>query len=1081
MAQTLNLFVRKVLADNLRRLLVVGLIICTDGHTQGSLFAAQTTLPAAAPVFASPTPPQNLLFSPTAIAYTFSVDKSRPSLTDSLIYTITIWNDPLLADTLRRVEAEFILPRFPNGNFALQLATFRYNGSYPFVINAAQGKITWQLGDIVRHSPPLPQDTASIVFSFRFADAGEFALECGENPISAFARVSFLDNNGRRIYAGTERPAVSTLELAADFIATGVVNNKTIIQRGDTLARTYSYRNAGNVGREVRLCLKIPPGFTASAIRVAPSGLPVQMPAPDSICVALGFIAAGASGAVTLFFPVDQNLPAEVDSLCLRGALVTDCDREPANNFYQQDCAATQPLDLLAIIKSAQRSLIQIGDTLAYTICFENLDSLVTAWNLTITDTLPPGVDLIAADTTYTFANGVLTWQRARLLPRQSGVLRLFVRVRADYFAMQAPGRECLGAPLGNTVHITSTAQDGSPGPESPEQLANNRSTASVSLAPFGDLLEINQSVAALSPANLARLLPDDTLLYVLDYGNRNARLIASNVTVIDSLPNALFAQLVLPPPPGFVYDAANNVLRRENFSLAPNESAAASFRLVLRSGNGLCTALNLGNRARIFSANAIDCRLDNNISTSSVTLPAQQNLLRLSVSTPNTVAPSSGFDLILNYANLSDLALSNVVAREVLPYPFTVLTINNNGVLLGPNQITWQLGALPPRATGSVSLRAQALDSAFCAPFAAQNFAWLSSASSDCDTSDDTSRTAITISASPPEEQARLIVQTITLNDANNDGCAEQGERILARVLFVNENRRNLSAREIRFIAPRAEANARTWPMALLDLTPALVAPNDTGLAVFEFIITENDFTADTLTLSGTITAQGFCAQVYENLAGFGVRFCPRPQVVLTRVDINDDNGDLDGFASEGETLNLIVVYQNTGAIVADSVDATITLSLPGFNILRATPTTINALPIRLRRRLVPGQSDSVFVQVRYDNFSFADQALVLSAFLQVTALAGPQPVSSDQIFIRRDCFARPNPFIPSHHPNGVRFAPNDGESVKIFDAQGHLVRALRSSQTWDGLNESGQLCNPGLYIWKIANACEGTIVVVR
>ena len=765
----------------------------------------------------------------------------------------------------------------------------------------------------------------------------------------------------------------------------------------------------------------------------------------------------------------------------MRGTLVTDCDREPANNFYRQDCFKAGPLDLLALAKSAQRNLIKIGDTLAYMIRFENVDSLVTAWNVTITDILPLGVDLIAADTAYTFANGVLTWQRAQLLPSQSAELRFTVRVRADYYATQAPGLECVGASLNNTATITSTAQDGSPSPESLNQLANNRSAATVSLEPLRDLLALTQNVSALLPANFARLLPGDTLQYVITYGNRNARVAVNNVTVLDSLPEARFAEIVLPPPSGFVYDAGNHLLRRENFSLAPSESLTVSFRLILRNADALCTALNLTNRARIFASTNTDCRLDNNSSTSNVPLPAQVNLLRLNVQTPNTVTPNQAFNLILNYENFSDLTLNNVRVREILPYPFSVLALNDGGMLLGANQIQWQLGSLSPRASGSVSLRVQAPDSAFCAPLTVQTFAWISSEPRDCDTSDDTSRFAITISASPLDEQARLLVQTIELSDSNGDGCAEVGERIVARVRFVNDNRRNLSARQIRFIDPRVFVGARAWPMNLLELNPIILAPNDTGLAVFEFIIAENNFTADTLTFSGTITAEGFCAQNFATRLGRGVRFCPQPEVTLLRVDINDDSGDRDGFASEGETLNLIIVYQNTGPIAADSVAATITISLPGFTILRAQPARITALPIRLRGGLALGQRDSVFIQVRYDNFAFSDQVIVLSAFLQVTTLAGPQPAGSDPIFIRRDCFARPNPFIPSHHPNGVRFAPNDGETVKIFDAHGYLVRALRSSQIWDGRDEAGQLCNPGIYIWKIAGACEGTIVVVR
>ncbi len=1080
MAQAYGSLVRKVLTYCLRIIWVAGLIgSSSDAAIPFSCAASAAASVLEKPDFASTSRPDDPPAVAAAIAYTFSVDKSHPEISDSLIYSLVIWNDPLLSDTLRSVEAEFYLPRLQNGNFALQFATFRYTGPYPFATDAAQGKITWQLGDLIRHMPRLPSDTAYVAFSFHLADVSEFALECGENPLTAFARVSFLDARGQRIYPGTQRAAESTLALTPDFVALGVTSNPQRLQRGDTLAVTYSYRNAGNVGRALMLCMRIPNGISRSGILATPDSLRLQLLPPDSLCVDLGFIPAGHAGAITLRLPIEQNLSAQADSLCLRGALVTDCDREPANNFYNQICSQVEPLDLLAAMKTAERNRVEVGDTLDYTIRFENRDALVTAWNVVITDVLPLGVDLLMADTAFTFTNGVLTWQRAQLLPRESGTLHFSVRIRPDFYATQGRGLACLGAQITNSVTITSTAPDGSPSPEAQIMMANNSGAVAVHIAPLGDLLEITQMVTALSPANLASLLPGDTLQYALFYGNRSTRLLASNVTVIDSLPGSRFVQLLQPLPPGFSYDAANNVLRRENFSLAPNESTSAVFRIVLRNDNAPCAALSLTNRARILSSDSLECRWDNNSASSTVALPAQQNLLRLNVQMPSAIAPNGIVDVVLHYSNLSDVALANVVARNVLPYPLLVRAINDGGTLLGSHQIQWLLGTLPPQASGSVSLQAQVLDSIFCAPMAIANLAWLSSEPRDCDTRDDTSRAATTILASPIAEQARLLVQDIALRDANGDGCIEPGERIVAQIRIVNRNQRNLSARQIQFIVPRAILS-KDWPMAQLDLTPPVLAPNDTGVATFEFIINENDFAADTLKFAGSITAENFCAQDYEVFAA-DLRFCPQPQVAFIHVDINDDNGNRDGLASEGETLNLIVVYQNIGPIVADSVDAAITISLPGFTFLESNQAAITALPVRLRTRLAAGERDSVFIQIRYDNFEPAEQFIVLSSFLQVSAIAGPQPTVSDQIAIQHDCYARPNPFIPTRHPRGVRFAPNNGEKVQLFDTQGNLVRTLRSSQTWDGRDESGRLCDPGLYIWEIENACAGTIVVVR
>ena len=191
--------------------------------------------------------------APASISYTFSVDKQRPEVDDNLFYTITVWNDPLQSDTLRSVEAEFNLPRLENGNFALQISSFQYSGTYPYTIDAAQGKVVWRLGDILRHSPPQSGDSARIVFAFRLAEVSNFSLTCGENPITAAARVSFVQPGGQRIFPGTPRAAESTLFLTPDFVAERVDLRPDQVQSGEILTLEYFFRNDGNIGRQVSL------------------------------------------------------------------------------------------------------------------------------------------------------------------------------------------------------------------------------------------------------------------------------------------------------------------------------------------------------------------------------------------------------------------------------------------------------------------------------------------------------------------------------------------------------------------------------------------------------------------------------------------------------------------------------------------------------------------------------------------------------------------------------------------------------------------------------------------------------------
>jgi uncharacterized repeat protein (TIGR01451 family) len=378
---------------------------------------------------------RSALNSPASISYTFRVDKQRPGVNDSLIYTLTIWNDPLQSDTLREVEAEFNLPRLENGNFALQLNSFRYAGSHPFAIDNAQGRIVWRLGKVIRHTPPRPGDTTRVVFSLRLAEVSNFSLTCGENPITAFARISFVDDNAQRIFPGTPRAAESTLFLTPDFVAERVTISPAEVQTGEIITLEYFFRNDGNIGRRVDFCFRFPPGLDSGALMgVSPDSIGIPAVLTDSLCLQLGFVPAGSARSFQLRILAVAPSAPPLDLLCFNGQLNTDCDLRPENNFFSRVCATLAPLDLLAVQKRGDRARLHVGDTLLYTIDFSNVAIMAPAWNVTLTDSVPAGMDFIFATSPYGFANGILAWQRPHIPAGARDSVSFLVRVRPDFF-----------------------------------------------------------------------------------------------------------------------------------------------------------------------------------------------------------------------------------------------------------------------------------------------------------------------------------------------------------------------------------------------------------------------------------------------------------------------------------------------------------------------------------------------------------------------------------------------------------------------------------------------------------------------
>jgi hypothetical protein len=81
----------------------------------------------------------------------------------------------------------------------------------------------------------------------------------------------------------------------------------------------------------------------------------------------------------------------------------------------------------------------------------------------------------------------------------------------------------------------------------------------------------------------------------------------------------------------------------------------------------------------------------------------------------------------------------------------------------------------------------------------------------------------------------------------------------------------------------------------------------------------------------------------------------------------------------------------------------------------------------------------------------------------------------------------AWPNPFLPGRgQTTHIQFAPESGEhfTIKFFTLQGKQVRFLTDSQDWDGRNDSGKVCEGGLYIYQIEGRnrrLHGKVVLIR
>jgi uncharacterized repeat protein (TIGR01451 family) len=1031
-----------------------------------------------------------------SLRYTLAVDPDTLKIDSIVNYTIRIENTPGSADQLDSVVVFFKIPQLSNGRLLLKPTSFNLQPGDPppvgfpdNVVDLNNGQIRWDFASIFRNAP------VTIRFSFALEDIAKISLQaCGENYLTATLDVTAIDR-GIRVRPGP-RSVESILDVRPDMDL-GPISGDAAAQRGRTVSFVISYRNIGNVGDNATICVKLPIGADANNVRVEPDSIKKTVITADSLCFDVGLVQADSIVKILVIYgPLMTSIPSSVDSICMTATIASLCDTNTINNGPKRRCIPLDPLDLLSVIKSATPETVFVGDTVNYIITYSNLDAALTAYNVQLVDVLPAGTQLLAAAAPFEFSNNRLTWRLDSLAAGISGQRRYSIRVPLDFYRNKSSTIACQGAIISNFAEITSTGPGGEPSPEAPSQFTNNRAVRSVFVRPLGDLLELAVTIdtTRVNPS-AASLVPGDILTYNLRFRNNSTRLTATNAILADTLPDPQIATLLPPLPPQFVYEATANRLIRRNLVLSPGQVDSLSFQVRIRTDIASCTELTLLNRAGIRDSLEFDCDLTNNADQDTLRVAATGDLLAVNLTADRRVIVDTlgQVRFTLDYRNTGTIDALNVVVADTLP-PELVFISSAPAPSRSPgaNIFFWDIGTLARSDSGKILITTHVRRNVVaCDSLRLESRAGISSSPADCNLGNNGAATTVTV-ITDPAQQPQLVLQAdgTSFTDQNNDGSAEPGELITVRLRFLNMSL--VMATQIDTSQMRATlATIRSFSFA-----PTALPPGQVGVATFELRAGESG-SLDSLAIVGQIAASGFCPRPLQGKYSYK----PRARIEFTApagrapVGINDHNGNRNGCADDNgsEPLDVVVFYQNVSAIPADSVDLKVFIAPSGFDFLgsnkpNVTRTGAAGDTFKIRVSLPPGQLDSLVLQISYPDFNVQQVMVSTTTSLRVSAVAAPI-VQTSAIAICRECYARPNPFIPSRHLDasqnmyGVRFAPNDGQAVDIFDLQGNKVRGLRTNERWDGKDDHRNDCPAGVYLWVIKGegGCRGTIVVVR
>ncbi|WP_167854876.1 COG1361 S-layer family protein [Mangrovimicrobium sediminis] len=588
-------------------------------HNTASLLSAQVSQPTTA--FAD-----TRVSSAPVLSVEKQVSRNRVQDGDSFVYTITYANTG--TDAATNVVLEDALPA----------DTVFVSATGGGVYAAPTNSVSWSLGTLaagardsvtvtLRTAVPLADGT--VLVNSASIDADQ------TSPVSAASEPS--------------RVTVSS----APLLLVDLTPSQTRTTPGSTLVYTLDFANFGtDAGSGTQLEFLAAPGtrITGAGAGGVVSG--------DVVNWSFGNFPAGALGSVTVTVEVDSPLANGTRLSPLAGIAATGGHLDLASTTTVVDSAP-----LLSLSKRASRTQVQPGDSLVYTLAFDN-SGTDAAGDVVLRDFLPAGVSFVSASAGGTESGGVVTWNLGDLAAPAAGSVTLTVRVNSPL-----PD----GTLLENLASIESTAT-------SPVSASHR---ISVSSQPD---LSIRKSVSS------STVVPGNTLVYTLEYAN-NGTDQATGVVLEDHLPdNVTFVRAS-----GGGSESSPGIVQWSIGTLAAGARSSVTVEVTVDSPLANGTVLHNvatidGDQGGPRSSPVVDVRV------------SSAPLLQLAKTGPAVVSAGSQATYTLSYSNTGHDTATGLVLRDTLPANTTLVSSSPSGKPKG-GSVTWNLPDLPAGGSGAILL----------------------------------------------------------------------------------------------------------------------------------------------------------------------------------------------------------------------------------------------------------------------------------------------------------------------------------------------------------------------------------------
>ncbi|PGT61686.1 hypothetical protein COD86_02090 [Bacillus cereus] len=918
-----------------------------SGGIQVGTIAAGSTSTVTFQVQVNSLPANGVIRNVGNVTFTYQPDPTKPTITTTnptpptTVPVNTAITNPIKTADKTAVDI---------GDIITYTVTFNNDGTIPstnvIFTDTIPAGTTFIPNSVVLNNAPVPNSNPATGIPVGTINPGETKTLSFQVLVTQVPAGGVITNEASTTYTyqpDPNLPPVTTTEPTTPTtvaVNTATVNptksaNRAFVDIGDTITYTISLQNNGTVpATNVILTDPIPNGTTFIPNSVTVGGV-LQPNANPENGILIGTLNPNQATTITFQVRVISAPPNGIiqNQGTVSSTYVVTPSEPPVTKITPTPITETH-VDTVIVTptKSANRQFVDIGDTITYTVTFQNLGT-VPATNVNLTDPIPPGATFITNSVTI---NGVPAPGENPELSISLGTVNVGETITVTY-----------------QVTVTSLPPDGTirnqasftyqyqPNPSEPP-VTTTTTTPSVNIP----INNPNPTTTKSADRQIADL--GDTITFTVTFQNRGT-VPATNVIVKDTLPSGVSFV-----PGSVVVNGASHLGENPEIGIPvgtvnPGQSITVTFQGVVNSIPSGGVIRNQANITFTYEPNPNEPPV-----TTTITTPETETAVNTATLNPQKTADRSSValnDIItytLSFQNTGTVPATNITVIDSIPAGtvFVPDSVTINGIpQAGTNPSSGiSLGTLAPSERVTITFQVRVVNIPASGEIRNQG-------SVTFNYQPDPNLPPVTKTETTPETTTPIQTVVISPTKTANLTFAEIGDIVTYTVTFTNQGTIPATGVTITdslppgttFVTNSVTVNTIPQPgvSPITGISVGTVNPGETVTVTFQIQI-------NAIPPNGKIENTASVTYISQPTPGeppiTTTETTPTVTLPVRTANPNPQKTVDREFASIGDTLTYTITLQNTGNIPA--TDVIITDSIPTGTTFIPGSVTINGIP---------------------------------------------------------------------------------------------------------------------------------------